>query len=88
MESQWTPETSESDCRGQTSMDYGVLYINGKILERRCLKWLARLIWTSETQVMAKTRAGSRTASLTPDHKNSGIDRFSMSDLGVPRFRV
>jgi len=39
MESQWTPETSESDYRGQTSIDCGVLYINGKILKRRCLKW-------------------------------------------------
>jgi hypothetical protein len=39
MESQWTPETSESDCRGQTSMSCGVLYIIGKLLKRRCLKW-------------------------------------------------
>jgi len=39
MESWWTPETSKSDCRGQNSMAYGVLYINGKILKRRCLKW-------------------------------------------------
>jgi hypothetical protein len=39
MESRWTPKTSESDCRGQTSMDCGVLHINGKLLKRRCLKW-------------------------------------------------
>jgi hypothetical protein len=39
MESWWTPKISESDCRGQTSMDCGVLYINGKLLKRRCLKW-------------------------------------------------
>jgi hypothetical protein len=39
MESRWTPKTSESDCRGQTSMDCEVLYINGKLLKRRCLKW-------------------------------------------------
>jgi hypothetical protein len=32
------------------------------------------LIWTSETQVMVKRTAGSQTASLTPDQKNSGID--------------
>ncbi len=31
-------------------------------------------IWTSETQVMAKRRAGSQIASLTSDHKKSGID--------------
>jgi hypothetical protein len=39
MESRWTPETSESDCRGQTSMDCGVLYIIGKLLKHRYLKW-------------------------------------------------
>jgi len=39
MESRWTPKTFESDCRGQNLMDCGVLYINGKLLERRCLKW-------------------------------------------------
>jgi len=33
------PETSESDCRGQNSMDRGVIYIIAKLLERRCLKW-------------------------------------------------
>jgi len=39
MESRWTPETLESDCRGQTSMDCGVLSIIRKLLKRRCLKW-------------------------------------------------
>jgi hypothetical protein len=39
VESRWTPETSESDCRGQTSMDCDVLYIIGKRLKRRYLKW-------------------------------------------------
>ncbi len=39
MESWWTSETSKSNCRGQNSMDYGVLYIFGNFLERRCLKW-------------------------------------------------
>jgi len=39
MESQWTPKTSESDYRGQTSMSCGVLYIIEKLLKRRCLKW-------------------------------------------------
>jgi hypothetical protein len=50
MESRWTPETSESNCKGQTSMDCGVLYIIEKLLKRRCLKW-ARLthlnIWNT-----------------------------------------
>jgi hypothetical protein len=39
MESRWTPETSKSDCRGQNPMACGVLYIIGKFLEHRCLKW-------------------------------------------------
>jgi hypothetical protein len=30
---------SESNFRGQNSMACGVLYIIGKILKRRCLKW-------------------------------------------------
>jgi len=50
MESRWTPETSESDSKGQTSMSCGVLYIIGKLLERRCLKWarIAHLdIWNT-----------------------------------------
>jgi hypothetical protein len=50
MESRWTSKTSESDCRGQNSMTCGVIYIIGKILERRCLKWarIAHLdIWNT-----------------------------------------
>jgi hypothetical protein len=39
MESRWTPKTSESDCRGQTSMSCGILNIIRKLFERRCLKW-------------------------------------------------
>jgi hypothetical protein len=35
----WSPETSESDFRGQNSMACGVLYIIGKLLELKCLKW-------------------------------------------------
>jgi len=39
MESQWISKTSESHCRGQTSMDWGVLYIIRNLLKQRCLKW-------------------------------------------------
>ncbi len=67
-----TPETSESVLRGQNSMAGCAPYINGKLLKCRCLNGLALLIWTSETQVMAKRRPGSRTPGsppvLTPDH--------------------
>jgi hypothetical protein len=40
LESQWTPESLEGDCRGQNSSDWKVPYIIGKLLERRCLKWV------------------------------------------------
>jgi len=33
---------------------------------------------------MAKRRAGSRIASLTPDHKKSGIDQIYLAEGGVP----
>jgi len=39
LESWWTPETSKNNFRGQNLMDCGVLYIIGKLLELRCLKW-------------------------------------------------
>jgi len=84
MESRWTPKTSESNCRGQTSMAHGVLYIIRKLLKRRCLKWARIAHLESETQVMAKRRARSRTASLTPDHKKSRIDPIYLAAGGVP----
>ncbi len=39
LESRWTPEPSESDCRGQKTLHWRVIYIIGKILKCRCLKW-------------------------------------------------
>jgi hypothetical protein len=50
MESRWTPEFLEGDCKGQNSMAWSVPYIIGKLLERRCLKWarIAHLhIWNT-----------------------------------------
>jgi hypothetical protein len=50
MESRWTPEALESNCRGQTSMYYGVFYIIENLLKRRYLKWsrIAHLdIWNT-----------------------------------------
>jgi hypothetical protein len=40
LESRWTPESSEGDCKGQNSMNWKVLYIIKKLLERRYLKWV------------------------------------------------
>ncbi len=36
----WTLEFLESNYRGQNSMNWGIPYIIGKILKRRCLKWV------------------------------------------------
>jgi hypothetical protein len=33
------PETSKSDCWGQNTSHWGVLYIIGKLSKRRCQKW-------------------------------------------------
>ncbi len=40
MEFRWSPETLESDFRGQNLMACGVLYNIEKILKLRCLKWV------------------------------------------------
>jgi hypothetical protein len=39
LESWWTSESLESNCRGQNSFDWIVSYIIAKILKCRCLKW-------------------------------------------------
>ncbi len=39
MDSWRTPECSESNCKGQKSMDWRVFYIIEKILKLRCIKW-------------------------------------------------
>jgi len=39
LKSQWPLQPSEDDCKGQTSLDWKIPYIIGKILELRCLKW-------------------------------------------------
>jgi hypothetical protein len=39
MESSGTPENSEDDLRGQISSPWCVLYINEKLLKRKCPKW-------------------------------------------------
>jgi hypothetical protein len=39
LESQWTFESLEGNCRGQNSLDWKFPYIIENLLERRCLKW-------------------------------------------------
>ncbi len=49
LESQWIFEFSESDSKGQNPLDQRVIYIIGKLLKRRCLKWVTWPIWTFKT---------------------------------------
>jgi hypothetical protein len=39
LESSGTPELLELDSRGQNTLHWGVLYINGKVLKCKCPKW-------------------------------------------------
>jgi hypothetical protein len=39
LESQLTSEFSKSNCRSQNQLDWNIVYIIRKLLERRCLKW-------------------------------------------------
>jgi len=39
LESRWTPKPSESDGRGQNTFHWIILYIIGKLLKCKCLKW-------------------------------------------------
>jgi hypothetical protein len=63
MESRWSPKTSEIDLRGQISMACGALYINGKLLKLRCLKWarIAHLdIWNASYDQKKVRESNSR----------------------------
>jgi hypothetical protein len=40
LESRWIPESSESDCKGQSPLDWRFCYTIRKILECKCLKWV------------------------------------------------
>jgi hypothetical protein len=39
LKSQWTIESSRSNCRGQNPLNWIFLYIIAKLLKRRCFKW-------------------------------------------------
>jgi hypothetical protein len=57
LESWWTPKSLESNCRGKNPLDWGVHYIIGKILERKCLKW-ARTIHLDTSNVSYGQKKG------------------------------
>jgi hypothetical protein len=56
LEAQWTPESSEGNCRGQNSFDGKIHYVMGKLLKGRYLKWacmthlgfLKHMLWPKE----------------------------------------
>jgi hypothetical protein len=61
-----TPKTSEKYLRGQISMARGALYIDGKLLKCRCLKWvrIAHLdIWNT-SYGQKKARESNQSASF------------------------
>ncbi len=39
LDSRWTFECSESNCKGQNQMDWGIFYTIRNLLKFRCLKW-------------------------------------------------
>jgi len=39
LESRWTPKSIRGNCRGQNPLDWKKIYIIGKLLKHRCLKW-------------------------------------------------
>ncbi len=39
LKSRWTPKLSKSDCKGQNTSHWRVLFIIKKLLKCRCLKW-------------------------------------------------
>jgi hypothetical protein len=59
LDSQWTFEFSERDCRGQNPSAWRVFYIIGKLSKLRCLKWarIAHLdIWNTSYNIYKKGR--------------------------------
>jgi hypothetical protein len=81
LESWWIPEFLEINYKGQNPSPWGVLYIIGKLLKCRCLKWVRMTHLESETQVMIKRKVRSQIGSLIPDHEKLGIDLISWSKV-------
>jgi len=95
LESQWTPKFSKGDYKGQNSMAWKVLYINGKLLERKYLKWarIAHLdIWnTSYVQKKGQEsnwqfdsrplKVGNRPNFVRADGVRHTIEKLSTRDI-------
>jgi hypothetical protein len=76
LESLWTPKSSESNWKEQNPSSWGVIYIIGKLLKRRCPKWARMTIWTFATQVMAKKKVESQIGSWLPTIGSWGSIQF------------
>ncbi len=86
-----TPKTSESDLRGQISMTCDSLYINGKLLKCRCLKWarMAHLdIWnTSYGQKKARESNSRESANFDSRDKMASHKVYYKGEGGdFPKF--
>jgi len=62
---QWILKFSESNFKGQNSLDWKFYYTIKKILK---LNWTCYPIWVFKTQIMAKKKVRSQSANLTFDY--------------------
>jgi hypothetical protein len=82
-ESIGTSETSESDWRGQNTLHWGFLYINGKLLKCRCLKWACMSHLHICSISYGKKKGWEWKWQFDSDHKKLGIDRTLVCVGGV-----
>jgi hypothetical protein len=69
LKSQWIPESSEGDYKGKNPLDWRIIDIIGNLLKHRCLKWAHMThLDIKKAEIMAKRKAESQIANLTPDH--------------------
>ncbi len=69
----WTSKSSESNCKGQNSMDRSVSYIIEKLLELMCLKWVCMThlnIWNTSYGQKKCQESNCQFDSLTLKIKN------------------
>jgi hypothetical protein len=83
LESRWIFEPLKSDCRGQNTSHWRILYIIEKLLKFGCLKWGHMTHLDIYNTSYGKKKAGNQTSSLTPDHKKLGIDPTFVRAHGV-----
>jgi hypothetical protein len=70
LESRWTPETLENDCKGQNPSPWGVLYIIGNLLKHRCPKWACM----THLDICNTNYGQKKRSRVKPNHRKSGIN--------------